>query len=121
VRDAEVDVVHHARQVVRRRAVLAHKRHPVEPVTELCAGLEVPLAPLALANRAVVPREPEPLEVAQQLLLPAGQIASRVGVVDPQQRPPAQRAVRDRAERVANVQGARRARSEARSLHVERV
>ena len=107
VRDPEVDVVHHAREVVGRRAVLAHERDAVEALAELRARLEVPLAPLALAHRAFVPLEPEPLEVAQQLLLAAGDVAGRVGVVDPQQQPVAERTVGDRAEGVADVQRAR--------------
>ena len=117
VRDVEVDVVHHTRQVVGRRAVLAHQRHAVEALTERRPGLEVTLAPLALAHRAFVPIEPEPREVAQQLLLAAGHVASRVGVVDPQQQPVGERPRRDRAERVADVERPGRAGSEACAPH----
>ena len=81
------------------------------------AGLAVALLPLALAHRALVPLEPEPLEVAEDLLLPARHVARRIGVVDPQQHPVAEAAVGDRAERVADVERARRARSEAHPLH----
>ena len=93
VRDPEVDVVHDAREVVGRRAVLAHERDAVEALAELRARLEVPFSPLALAHRPFVPGEPEPLEVAQQRLLPARHVARRIGVVDPQQQtsPPSER------------------------------
>jgi len=59
----------------------------------------------------------EKLEIAQQLLLPAGDVARRVGVVDPQQHPVAERAVRDGAQGVADVEGTRGARSESDSFH----
>ena len=103
VGDPEVDVVHHARKVIGRRAVLADERDSVEAVAERRRGLEVALAPLALAHRALVPGNAEPLEVAEQLLLAAGDVARRVGVVYPQQHPVAEGAVGDRAERVADV------------------
>jgi hypothetical protein len=116
VRDPEVDVVDHAREVVRRRPVLADERRPVEALAELRGRLDVPRSPLALAGRAFVPREPEPVEVFEQRLFPTRDVAGGVGVVDPQQQPVAERAVRDGAERVAHVQRAGRARSEAHLL-----
>ena len=79
------------------------------------ADLAVPLGALALQHRAFVPRDPEPLEVAQDRLLPAGDVARGIGVVDPQQHPVAEPAVRDRAQRVAEVERARRARRKADS------
>src|SRR5262249_59345732 len=41
--DAEVDVVDDAREVVRRRPVVAHERDAVEAIAELRGRLEVPL------------------------------------------------------------------------------
>ena len=117
VRDPEVDVVHDACEVVGRRAVLAQKRHAVEALAQLPARLDVAFPPLALAHRPLVPLDSEPLEVAQQLLLTAGHVARRVGVVDPEQQPVAEAAVGDRAERVPDVQRAGRAGSEADLLH----
>ena len=98
VRDREVHVVDDAREVVGRRAVLSHERDPVETVAEQLCRLEVPLAPVALPHRPLLPRGAEPLEVADELLLPAGQVATRVGVVDPEQEPVTQPPVRDRGQ-----------------------
>src|SRR6185503_7393370 len=77
----------------------------------------MPLPPFALAHRALVPLEREPLEVAQQLVLPARDVPGRIRVVDPQQRPVAERARGHRAERVADVERARRAGSEPGAPH----
>ena len=117
VGDPEVHVVHDAGQVVGRRAVLADERDPVEALAERGRGLEVALAPLALAHRAIVPRDPKPLEVPKQFLLTAGDVARRVGVVDPQQQPVAEGAVGNCAERVTHVQRPGRAWSETHPLH----
>ena len=72
VRDPEVDVVHHARQVIGGRAVLANEGRAVEALAELRGGLELAFAAVALPDGSLLPLEPEPLEVAQQLLLPPG-------------------------------------------------
>jgi hypothetical protein len=97
VRDAEVDVVDNAREVVRGRPVVADERRAVEALAQLLPRLEVPLAPVALPHRPLVPVDPEPLQVAQQLVLAAGHVAGRVGVVYPQQHPVAERPVGDGA------------------------
>ena len=120
VSDPEVDVIYDAGQVVGRRPVLAQQRDAVEALAEPLCRLDVPRAALALTHRPLVPREPEPLEVAQQILLPARHVAGRVGVVDPEQQPVAERAVGDGAERVAHVQRAGRARGEPDARHEPR-
>ena len=104
VRDAEVRVVDDAREVVGRGAVLAEQRDPVEALAELGARLAVAVLPLALPDGPVLPGEPEPLQVADDLLLPARHVPLRVGVVDPQQHPVAEAAVGDRTEGVSHVQ-----------------
>jgi hypothetical protein len=83
----------------------------------LRAGLAVALLSLALANRAVLPGEPEPLEIADDLLFSARHVSLRIGVVDPEQHPVAEAAVGDGAEGVTDVQGAGRTGCEADSLH----
>src|SRR5215204_1202921 len=118
VRDPEVRVVDDAREVIGRGAVFAEQRDAVEPLAELRSGLPVAVLPLALPHGPFVPREAEPLEVADDLLLTAGHVALGIRVVDPQQHPVPQTAVCDRAEGVTYVQGARRARREADSLHL---
>ena len=118
VGDPEIGVVDDAREVVRRGTVLSEQRDPVEAVAELGARLAIPILPLALPDRPVLPGEAEPLEIADDLLLAAGHVPLRVGVVDPQQHPVADPAVGDGAECVTDVQGAGRARCEANSLHL---
>ncbi len=110
VRDAEVDVVDHRREVIRGRAVLAQQGQAVEPVAQRSTGLAMAFCPLALPDRPLVPRDPEPLEIAEDRLLAARDVARSVGVVDPQQHPVAQPAVSDRAQGIAEVERARRAR-----------
>jgi A/G-specific adenine glycosylase len=117
VRDAEVRVVDDAREMVCRGAILSEQRDPVEALTELCARLAVTVLPLALPDRPFFPREAEPFEVANDLLLPAGHVPLRVGVVDPQEHPVPEAAVGDRTEGVSHVQGARGAGCETDSLH----
>ena len=87
VRDPEVDVVDDARKVVGRGPVLAQERDAVEAVAERRRCLAVALGSLALPHRPLVPREAEPVEVAEDLLLAAGHVPRGVGVVDPQQHP----------------------------------
>src|SRR5207247_3026083 len=60
VRDAEVDVVDDARELVRRAAVRAEQLDALEPLREAGRGLPVALAALALADSALVPVGPEP-------------------------------------------------------------
>ena len=115
VRDSEVDVVDHRREVIGRRAVLAQERHALEAVAERSPGLAVPLGAVALPHRALVPVDPEPLEVPQDRFLPALEISRGVRVVDPKQHPVAKAAVCDGTQRVAEMERARRARREADS------
>ena len=121
VRDAEVDVVDDRRELVRRRAVLAQERRPFEAVAELRCHLAMPVCALALAHRPFVPRDAEPLEVGDDRLLAARDVARGIGVVDAEKHPVAEPPVRDRAERVADVERARRARSEADANHAASV
>src|SRR5207244_1257526 len=104
VRDPEVDVVDDAREVICGTAVLADQRDPVEALAELAAGFPVTVLPLALASRPFCPAEAEPLEVADDLPLPAGHVPPGVGVVDPQKHPVAEPTVGDCAESVTDVQ-----------------
>ena len=119
VRDPEVDVVDDAREMERRRAVVAPERDALEALRQpgLARRREVALGALALPHRPVVPLDPEPAQVLEDRLLAAGHVARRVGVVDPQQQPVAEAAVRHRAQRVADVQRPGRARSEADAHH----
>ena len=118
VRDPELDVVDDAREVVRRGPVLAQERDPPEPVpSEPLRSRAVDLLAVALPERPLVPADAEPLEVAQDLLLAAGHVSRRVGVVDPQQEVVAEVAVGDGAEGVPDVERPRRARCEAHFLH----
>ena len=118
VRDPELGVVDDAREMVGRRPVLAEERRPSEAVAAEpldCGAVE--LLPLALADRPLVPGEAEPLEVAEDRLLPAPDVARRVGVVDPQQHPVALAAIDDGAEGVPDVERARRAGREPDAFH----
>src|SRR3954452_9195548 len=81
VRDAEVDVVDDGGELVRRAAVLAQQRGSLETGTETGSRLAVPLRTLARACGAFVPLEPEPLQVADDVVLAAGHVPARVGVV----------------------------------------
>src|SRR5439155_22146465 len=72
---------------------------------------------VTLPHRPVVPRDPEPLELAQDRLLTAREVAHRIGVVDPKQQPVAEVTVGDRAQRVSEVERPRRARCEADASH----
>ena len=117
VRDPEVDVVDDARQVVRRGAVLAQQRDPVEAGAELFAGLAVPRLPLALPDRPFVPLDTEPAQVVDELFLTAWNVARCIGVVDPKQHPVAYLPVCDSAQRVPDVQRTGRARGKTHALH----
>ena len=118
VRDPEVCIVDDARKMIGRGAVLSDQRDPVEAIAELGAGLAVAVLPLALADRPLLPRQTEPLEVADDLLLPARHVSLRICVVDPQEHPVPEPAVGDGAEGVTDVQGSGRARCETDSLHL---
>src|SRR3954470_19768154 len=74
VRDAEVDVVDNGGELVRRAAVLAQQGGPVETSAEAGSRLTVPVRTLALAHGAFVPLEPEPLQVADDVLLAGGHV-----------------------------------------------
>jgi A/G-specific adenine glycosylase len=91
----------------------------VEPGAELLAGLRVPSRPSALPDRPLVPVDAEPAEVGEDRVLAAGNVALRVGVVDPQQHPVSERPVRDRAEGVADVERSGGAGGKAHFSHSE--
>src|SRR5207253_1234675 len=91
---------------------------PVEALAELRSRLPVAFLPLALPHRPFVPFEPEPLEVVDDLRLPAGNVARGVRVVDPEQHPVAEAPVGDGAESVPDVQGTGRAGCETDSGHL---
>src|SRR6188472_3043842 len=76
------------------------------------------LRALTLPDWAFVPFEPEPFQVADDLLLTGGDVPRRIGVVDPQQHPVAQLPIRDGAEGVADVERTGRARSKTHSFHL---
>ena len=119
VRDPEVDVVDDAREMKRRRAVAPPERHALEELLEtgrLRRG-QVALGALALPHRALVPGDAEPAEVGDDRLLAARDVPRRVGVVDPQQQVVAEAAVRDGAQRVADVQRPGRAGCEPDAGH----
>ena len=107
VRDPEVDVVDHSRKLIRRGAVVAQERDPVEPRAEFLPRFAVEVVSLALARRPLVRLDPEPLEVLEDRVFPARHVPRGIGVVDPQQHPVADSAVCNRAQRVADVQRAR--------------
>src|SRR2546421_296044 len=72
---------------------------------------------LARTHGTVVPFDAEPLEIPENLLLSPWDVSSRIGVVDSKQHPVPECAVRDRAQGIPDVQGARRARCKANTLH----
>jgi hypothetical protein len=96
-----------------RRAVVAEERHALEGLRKPRSRLAIAFPALALAHGALVPLDPEPAQVFQDRLLPAGDIARGIRVVDSQQHRAAEVPVRDRAEGVADMERARRARSKA--------
>ena len=104
VRDPEVRVVDDAREVISSAPVFSKQRGPFEALAELGAGLAVAVLPLALPYRPLVPFHPEPFEVAQDRRLAARHVARLIGVVDPQQHPVTERAIRDGAQGVADVE-----------------
>src|SRR5262249_25446154 len=115
VRDPEVEIVDRGRELVRRAPVRAQERRAAEADRASVAGVPaevrsfaVPPVPLPLPPRPLVPADPEPLEVAQDLLEAAVDVPRRIGVVDPQQQRPLSlirvAPVRDRAESVAEME-----------------
>ena len=118
VGDPEVGIVDDAGEVIRGRTVLPDQRDPIEALAERGARFPIALLPRALTHRPFVPLEPEPLEVADELLLAPGDVSLWVGVVDTKQHPVSERAVRDGAQRVADVEGAGRAWSKTDVLHL---
>src|SRR4029450_9104157 len=118
VRDPELDIVDDAGKLIRGRSVLAQERDPPEAVaSEPGRSLAIDVLALALAYRPLIPVDAEPLEVGTNRLLASRNVACRIGVVDPQQEPVAEVAIGDRAQRVADVERARRAGCEAHSRH----
>ena len=128
VGDAEVEIVGDRGELIGRRAVGTGERRSSEPdravgiahrpgVERQRCGLGVPLGALALAERAFVPADPEPVEIGEDRLLAAGHVALRVGVVDPEDEHAGVRvrigAVGGGAEGVPEMERARRARREA--------
>src|SRR5919204_5003630 len=99
-------------------AVRAQQRDAVEAFAERRRRLAVSIGTLGLANGPCLPLEPEPAQVADDLLFAAGHVPSRIGVVDSQQHPVAELPVGDRAERVPNVQGTGRAGGKTDALHL---
>src|SRR4029453_16179872 len=86
VRDLEIVVVDDARQVVRRAAVRPKKRRTPEPdragrvrASHPGGGLPGPLGALALADRAVVPGNADPLELGEDLIDRALDLTCAVG------------------------------------------
>src|SRR6266545_2100995 len=111
-------VVDDARQVVRRRPVLAEEGDPVEAVSERRCCLAVAFLALALPHGPFVPGQPQPPEVVNDLLLPARDVPRRVGVVDAKQHPVAQPAVRDGTQGVPDMERAGWAGCETNSGHL---
>ena len=79
--------------------------------------LDVPLGARALADRALVPADPEPLEVGEDRVLGPRHRALGVGVVDAKQHRAAlfarEQAVHERREGAPEMERAGRARREA--------
>ncbi len=118
VRDLEVDVVDDRREVVRRGPVRASERDAFEPIRpESLRRVAICVLTLALTDWPLLPRDPEPLEVAHDRLLAVRDVPGGVGVVDAQEHPVAECAVRDHRQRVADVERAGRARREANAWH----
>ena len=131
VRDPELEIVDDGGELIRRAPVGANERragarepHGAVVVALGAAGLErarggrgVRLTTLALSHRPFVELDLEPGEIAEDRLLAARDGARRIRVIDPQQQRAAVRvcepAVGDGRERIAEMQRAGRARSEA--------
>jgi hypothetical protein len=105
VRDAEIGVVDHACEVIRRAAVVPQELDPFEAIrSEALCGLPIAFLAPALADRALVPLEAEPADVLEDRLFTAGHVPSGVGVVDPEQEPVSLTPVDDGAESVPDVE-----------------
>ena len=92
VRDLEVDVVDDAREVERRRAVVAPEHHSLEALRQpgLARRLEMPRGARALPDRPLVPVDAEPPQILEHASSPPGEVPGGIGVVDPQQQPVAE-------------------------------
>ena len=111
VRDPEVVVVDHARKVIGRAAVRPEERRAPEAEGTVRIqlprdgrGLAVPVRAFALANRAVVPCDSDPVEVGEDLLDGALDLPGAVGVVDPEQKPVAPAPVRHGGQGAAEME-----------------
>ena len=128
VRDTEVEVVDDGRKLVGRRAVRPRERRPGEPDRAVLVAnrsrlerdrsrLGVTRRSRALPDRPLLPGDPEPAEVGEDRLLPTGDAAFGVGVVDTQHKDSTVLvgvgAVGHGAERVPEVKRPCRARCEA--------
>ncbi len=119
VRDPEVQIVDDTREMERRRPIVAPEHHALEALgqSRLLGRADVALGARALPDRPLLPADPEPAQVVEHTCFAAGDVALRIGVVDPQQQPVAEIPVGDRAEGVSDVEGAGRARCEADPIH----
>ena len=99
VGDPEVEVVDNRCELVGGGAVRPRERGPRKPdravhiADRACVQSErrrlgVTLCPFALADRPLLPGDAEPAQIVQNRLLPAGNGALGVGVVDAQHRGP---------------------------------
>src|ERR1044071_530690 len=121
--DPEVGVVDDAREMERGRPVVAPHHHALEALGQPgpARRFEVTLCPRALAHRPLLPLDAEPPHVLDDRLLPTRHVARRIRVVDAKQQPVAEAAVRDRAQRIPDVERSRRARREADADHAATV
>ena len=133
MRDAEISIVDDRREVISRRAVRADQRRPplfAKPerafllvrrpaLEEPRRGLAIAVAALTLANRALVPPDPEPGQIGEDPGFRLGVGSRRIGVVDPQDQHPAalvrEAAIRDGRQCAPEVKRPGRARREADS------
>ena len=111
VRDLEIVVVDDTREMVGRAAIRPKERRAPEAEGAVCVrlphhggGLAVPVGTLALANRAVVPGDADPLQVGKDFLDGALDLPRAVGVVDPKQEPVATPPVRDGRQCAAEME-----------------
>ena len=118
VRDAEVEVVGHRRELIGGAAVgsqqrqtvsRSDRRRPLRRTVSLRASATPSKAgALALADGPLVPGDAEPFEIGQDRLLPALDRPGGIGVVDPQDEGAAalvgEAPVGDRGEGVSQVQ-----------------
>ena len=129
--DLEVEIVDSRGELVGRRAVRTQQRRLAEAkrtfrvrLADQVRRLAVAHEALALAHRAFVPADPEPVEIADDRLPAARDVALGVCVVDPEQERPVvlvgESPVRDRAQRTAEMQRTRWAGRKAHARHKRR-